>query len=106
MISEQKVQEALDIIDNNAALVGQLRGRKSYLEHRIKVERSQAFLDASGTVGERDSTAWVNESVQQAVQDLRDCITELDTLTTKMKWADLAIDVWRTVQANNRRGNI
>ena len=106
MISDAKVEEALGVIAKNSDLIGQLRGQKAYLEHRIKIERGQRFLDAEGTVGEREAWAWTDSAVKGLCEDYRDCVTELETLATKFKAAELAIEVWRTQQANSRRGHV
>lgn len=106
MISDKKVEEALGVIAKNADLIGQLRGQKAYLEHRIKIERGQRFLDAEGTVSEREAWAWTDSSVKTLCEEYRDCVTSIDTLATKFKAAELTIEVWRTQAANERRGNI
>jgi len=105
-ITDAKVEEAIGVIAKNADLVGQLRGQKAYLEHRIKIERGQRFLDASGTVAERDAIAWTDSAVHAFCEEYRDCVTELETLATKFKAAELTTDVWRTQQANSRRGHV
>ena len=38
-IEDSRVEKAVEFIRDNADLVGQLRGQKSYLEHAIKIER-------------------------------------------------------------------
>ena len=106
MISDERTEKAVEYIRDHADMIGQLRGNKSYLEHRIKIERSQRFLDAEGTVGERESWAWTDPAVKALCDDYRDCVTELETIATHFKAAELQIEVWRTQQANSRRGNI
>jgi hypothetical protein len=106
VITDDKVEEALGVIAKNAELVGQLRGQKEYLAHRIKIERGQRFLDASGTVGEREAWAWTHRQVKELCDEYRDCVTELETIATKFKAAELTVEVWRTQQANSRRGHV
>ena len=106
MISDAKVEEAIGVIAKNADLIGQLRGQKAYLEHRIKIERGQRFLDATGTVAERDAIAWTDPSVYKLCNEHRDCVTQIETLATKFKAAELTTEVWRTQAANSRRGHV
>jgi hypothetical protein len=106
MITDSKVEEAIGVIAKNADLIGQLRGNKAFLEHRIKIERGQRFLDASGTVAERESIAWTDTAVYALCTEYRDTVTELETILTKFKAAELTTEVWRTQAANSRRGNI
>ena len=105
MITDEKVEEAIGVIAKNADLIGQLRGQKAYLEHRIKIERGQRFLEASGTVAEREALAWTDSHIFELCNEYRDTVTEIETLLTKFKAAELAIEVWRTQQANTRRGH-
>jgi len=106
MIDEARTEKAVEFIRDNAGLMGQLRGQKAFLEHAIKVSRAQAFMDSAGTVAERDHQAYLSEGVGLRLQELRDCVTELSTVETKIKAAELTIEVWRTQAANQRRGNI
>ena len=106
MIDDSKIEGALDYIRDNAELIGQLRGNKAYLEHRIKIERSERFLDADGTVAEREAIAWTDPSVARLCEEYRDCLTELHTVETLFKAAELKIAVWQTQSANSRRGHI
>jgi hypothetical protein len=105
VIPDERTERAVEFIRDNADLIGQLRGNKSYLEHRIKITRAQCFLESQGTVVERESLAWVNPEVEKLCIEYRDCVTELETLATKFKAAELQIEVWRTQQANSRRGH-
>ena len=106
MITDEQVEKALDYIRDNAKLIGQLRGQKSYLEHLIKVTKSQKFLACDGTVAERDAIANAAPEVLAHIEELRDCVTELETILALFKGAELKIEVWRTQNANLRRGNI
>lgn len=106
MITDLKVEEALGVIAKNADLIGQLRGQKSMLEHKVKITRSQKFLMVDGAVAAREAMALASPEYQEVVEELKDCITELETLLTKFKAAELVIDVWRTMNANKRRGHI
>ena len=106
MISDSKVEEAIGVIAKNADLIGQLRGQKAYLDHHIKVQRSMCFLQASGTVAEREAEAWTNPMVKKLTEDYRDTVTELETLLTKFKAAELTVSVWQSQNANRRKGNV
>ncbi len=106
MISDERIEKAINYVAKNADLIGQLKGQKAYLEHRIKIERSERYLDAEGTINEREAIAWTDPSVARVCEEYRDCLTELHTIETYFKAAELRIEVWRTQNANARRGNI
>ncbi len=106
MLKDKSIEDALDFVRDNAENIGILRGRKAGLDHKIKVFRAQTFLRADGTVGEREARGWTSREVVQAIADLQDTVTELTTMETLFKAAELRIEVWRTQNANMRRGNI
>ncbi len=106
MISDDRVEKAVEYLRDHSALIGQLRGQRAYLDHALKVTRSQAFLRHDGTVAEREALAWTDLRVTEMVAEYRDCVTELETLLTRFKAAELLVEVWRTENANARRGNI
>lgn len=105
MYSEDEIERAVHFIAAKAPLVGQLRGQKGYIEHRMKVIEAQGYLDASGTVDERKSRAKLNPELEELAKELRDVEDEMATTYTQIRAADLKIEVWRSQGANNRRGN-
>ena len=106
MISDSKVEEAIGVIAKNADLIGQLRGQKAYLEYKIKIVRSHRFLEESGTVAEREAIAWTDPQVAELCTEYRDCVTEMETLATKFKAAELVNKTWQTMSANSRKGHL
>ena len=106
MIPEATVEAALEFRRDNTERLGMLRGQKIYLEHKIKIVKSQRFLSVDGTVAEREAMALASPEYVEVVEEYRDCVTELDTLLTRMKSGEINIEVWRTQAANQRRGNI
>jgi macrodomain Ter protein organizer (MatP/YcbG family) len=64
--------------------------------------KSLAFLEATGTVAEREATANVDERVKDAVEAHRDAVVEKMTIMTRRKAMELKIEVWRTQQSTNR----
>lgn len=106
MYSEEEIERAVHYIRDNASLVGQLRGQKGYIEHRMKVTRSQAFLDSKEkTVEARKADAETNAQLEELAVELRGVEDELSATYTLIKAAELKIEVWRSQNANNRRGN-
>lgn len=106
MISDKDVEKALNFYRDEAAKRGALRGQIAYLEHAIKIALAQAFLDAEGTVAEREARSRLNALYQEKVEEYQNATADLGTLETYLKAAELKIEVWRTQNANQRRGNI
>ena len=106
MIPESDIEKALNFIRDNAGLIGQLMGNKEYLEHRMKVEKAQIFLAHDGTGAVRDAIAQSDPGVIKLIEAHKDVVTELNTLRTQYKAAELKIEVWRSQNANQRKGHL
>ena len=102
MISEQKVEAALTYLRDSAKLYGEICGLVELRAHNIKIYRSMAFLTASGTVAERESKAWVEQEVRDAVDAHADAVAEKNTIYTQRRAAEMTCEVWRSQNASNR----
>jgi hypothetical protein len=101
---ENQGERAWQYIRDNAKQHGQLRAHVKFTEYKIKRAWSQAFLEASGTVAERESRAWLSPEVETAVNERRDAMAEETMLEDTIESARLAFENWRTDQANQRKG--
>ena len=102
MITEQKVEAALDYLNKSSQLYGEVCGLVELRSHNIKIFRSMAFLEAAGTVAERAAKAWVIPTVRTAVDEHADAVAEKQTIFTKRAAASLTIEVWRSQHASSR----
>ena len=102
MISEQKVEAALDYLNKSSQLYGEVCGLVELRAHNIKIYRSMAFLEAAGTVAEREAKAWVIPTVRTAVDEHADAVAERWTIQTKRKAAELTCEIWRSQNATSR----
>lgn len=106
MIPDSEVERAVTYYRDNADRRGQLKGMVEYLGHAIKVVLGQAFLNAEGTVAEREAISRQDPEYLKKVDELKDAVTELQTLETLLKAAELKISIWQTQSANSRRGHV
>ena len=104
--TETDVSRALTHLAATDGPVGVLRARVKGLEYQRKVIYGLAFLDATGTVGEREATAYASSTYRAFVEDYENAVAECETMAAKRKRAELTIEVWRSLNANQRRGNI
>jgi hypothetical protein len=106
IISDDTVQKSLVYLAETDERLGQLKGRVKALEYQLKTVKAQTYLDSKGTVDERKSTAEITEDVIGMNIELSNAITELETIIAKRKTRELGIEVWRSVNANRRHGNL
>ncbi len=76
------------------------------LEYQAKVIRGLAFLDAEGTVAERQATADSCSAFRAWIDDFRNAKADTTTMQARRRGADLTIEVWRSINANRRMGQI
>jgi hypothetical protein len=104
MISDERADKAVEFIRDNAERHGQVKAAALFAEYKVKRARSQAFLDATGTVAEREAAAWIDPAVTAATEEHRDMVAEETMLRDLIEAADLTFKKWQTEQANSRRG--
>ena len=102
MITDAYAEKALEYLNGTSKQYGEICGLVELQAHNIKIYRSLAFLEASGTVAEREATSWTSQSVRTAVEAHQNAIAEKMEIMTKRKAAELTIEVWRTQSASNR----
>lgn len=106
MIDDNRAERAVEFYRDNAEQRGELRGQIAYLDHAIKITLAQAFLNSDGTVAEREARSRQDKDYLAKVDELRGATTELHTIETKLKAAEMTMELYRTQAANSRRGNI
>ena len=104
MITDARAEAACEFIRDHAQQMGELSGKVKTAEHMIKVMRAVAFSEAEGTVAEREAIGYKTPEVRGIIEQYRNDVAELETLRTRIKAAEMTFEVWRTQQANMRKG--
>jgi len=76
------------------------------IEQAIDEPDAIAFAEAEGTMAERDAYAERSSDYQSVIEEYREAVYEAERIGTLLKGAELTIEVWRTQNANNRRGHV
>ena len=106
MISEKRVEMAVEFIRDHAERLGQLVGHCKALEQTRKVVRGQEFLNAKGTVAEREAVAESSMPFKDVVNDIQNAWAEKSTLEIQIKAAELTIEVWRSQYSKQGKGHL
>lgn len=103
--SEQigKDLEQLAQTDASAAMLKRAVEATAYV---LKKQRYVEFLDADGNNEERKAKAEIAEKVIQAAQNHHQAIEDNEAMQNQRKTLQLRIDVWRSLNANRRQGNV
>jgi hypothetical protein len=71
-----------------------------------KRTRAREFLDATGTVAEREARAEVAATVETADGQYCDAVLEYERLRARRQRAELVVDLYRTLESSRRVGAI
>ena len=108
IITDEKTQQSLDYLASTDEKLAKLKARMKGLDHAIKVLKADIFLQekGKGTDSDRKAKAEVHSDVISMYEELHDAFADVEIIEAKRKRAELNIEVWRTEQANRRKGNI
>lgn len=104
--TEKDISKALDYLASTDEEEANARASVKALEERKKTIKAVAFLDADGAQGERMEKAYASEEYKLFIEQYENKIADHAFLSNKRKRAELTIEVWRSINANQRRGNV
>ena len=105
MITDAQAEAANDFIRDNADKFAQAKGQRIYLEQYRKTQKAILFQDCkTGTIQDKESYAYAHPDYIVNLEGLRAAVGDEEALRWKMVAAQAKIEMWRTQQANNRRG--
>ena len=106
MISEDRLQKALTYLAQTDEPAAELKAEVCRKEYLCKLSRAQSFILADGSVDLRKAIAEKSDRVQEAEEALAHAITEFEKVKAKRATEELIVEVWRSVNANRRMGNV
>ena len=106
MISEERVEKAVEFIRDHADNLGELVGICKALEQKRKIVHGHEFLNAEGTVAEREARAYTSDSLRELVGQIQNAWADKATLETQIRAAELTIDVWRSQFSKYGKGHL
>ena len=105
MIDEQSVESALHWMAEKVGTLAKAIADRKYLEDYRKVKLAILIQEApAGTVSSREAWATSHEDYAEVLQGLRAAVEQEAELKHMFTIAEARIEVWRTIQANNRAG--
>jgi len=105
-LTENRIEEALIKLsstdESHAAWAGQVK----YLEEGLKQAKSHSFLLAEGTVAEREAKALASPKYADAVLAWTEALKQFKKIDNERNHEMRVIEIWRSLQANRRMGQI
>ena len=105
MISEDRVEAAVEYLRDTARQYGQARGRALYTENNLR--RVKALnMPPEGAVAAREAEAYASVAYRDALEDMENAVAEAETIRALRDAAIYTIEVWRSQNSTRRQGNI
>lgn len=102
LISDDLVQSAFDWLRENTRPAAAAKAARIRAEHTTKRVKAQMFLEASGSVAERDARAIASDEYLEAVDAEASAVEQDEYHRNQRNKAEAIIDAWRTEQSNYR----
>ena len=102
LITDQMVHAAFDWLEENTDRAAHAKAMRVKAEYATKRARAQAFLDAEGTVAEREARAFMSDSVKDAMLAEVEAVEADEKMRGRRDKCSVIIDAWRTEQSNLR----
>jgi hypothetical protein len=106
MISEERCEKALRYLAETDEQAAELKADVDRSEYKAKAMKAACFLTLAGTVAEREAQSQANDSVKQAYEAHFKAIRDYQAVANKRALQVLVVEVWRSLQANRRVGNV
>lgn len=101
-IRDETVHAAFDALEAHAQPAAAARAMRERRDDERKSARAKAFLDATGTVAEREARALLSEGYQQACERFYAAVEADEEYRNQRSKCEAVIEAWRTVQSNYR----
>jgi len=115
IISDKDVEEALAYLASTDSECAKRKALMKRLDYQRNTIKSLAMLDAeddaikSGerlSVARKEALAFTSNRYQEFLEEYQDAVAEYETLNNLRNTKIGIIEVWRSEQANRRRGNL
>lgn len=108
-VSQEKMEKALKYLAETDIDYGTAKGRAEGIKYHLKIAKAQAMvaqIGKDGTVAEKEARAETDEAYKAKVEEYANACLDRDVMGAKRKTAELIIEVWRSVNAGRRQGNV
>ena len=97
------IEKALDFMRDNAGKLAEAKANRVHLEQFRKSKKALLMRQVEGPQHVRESYAYAHPSYIEILDGLKAAVEEEERLKWMMIAAQTKCDIWRTVQASNRR---
>ena len=107
MITQEKMEKALEYLAESEQEYAELRASKDLESKRLEITLASGIIDSnSSSVAAKKVDAQVSEDYKETVEQYQQLLEAYYLIDAKRKRAEILIDTWRTLEASRRRGTI
>jgi|TARA_R100001530_G_scaffold62096_2_gene44728 hypothetical protein len=107
LVSMEDAIRAADFLRDQASKIGEVEAHRYHLEDFRKVQFSVLWEKApEGSIASKDAWAYAHPEYVQFLDGLKVARASHRKYTHLVEAAKLRIEVWRTIQANERAGSV
>jgi hypothetical protein len=106
MISEQRVEMAVEFLRDTARDYGKARGHLAFCDANLRRVKALEMIGKDGSLGDREALAYASEAYKAAIEALENATADSETLRARRDAAEFTIEVWRSQFSAAKRGNI
>jgi len=107
LVDESRVDQAMTYLASTDETFAQARGTMLRTEYLADVAESMVYKSIQeGSVEDRKRAAKVAPETRQAMEDHFAAVVHFETLKARRAREVLVIELWRSVNANRRVGNV
>lgn len=106
MINYNDAEKALNYLVSTDEEYARAKTLSDALYEQKKTIQAMQFLKATGSAADKTQQALASEEYQLHLRCIRDAQIEFETLRNKRLTNMCIIDMWRSVNSNQKKGNI
>ena len=106
MISESRLQQSLTYLAETDEPAAKAKGLMEGLKNQEKSILAAAFLETDGTVAEREARSRVSPDFTKWRETYENAVLMYETVKNKRNTEATVIEVWRSLNASRRVGNL
>lgn len=106
IISLETLEKALDFIAQSDHEYGQWKAMMLRTEYMAEVREALVYKTLEGSIEDRKRAAKCDEEVRKAWEEHFQCVAKFEVLKARRARAAITVDLWRSMEATRRVGNI
>ena len=107
VISDEKLQKALTYLVETDESCARARGLLAGLERQEKTVKALEFLKHPALkIAEREALAYASARYREHCEEISNAMADYEIMRNRRLTAELIVEVWRSENANRRKGNV